>query len=190
MKRYAVIGADAVVTRIVEAQDLDTLMLNVPVGCEPVPCDDRNVLPDEWSWEAGGFARIIPPAPSIADRRAVVWETVRAARDHAEWWGCSTPLGRADTDPASQRKVAGAVQLAMIAQASGSPFSIDWTMQDNRSVAHDAASMIRLGVAVGQHVAACHAVALAKRSAIEAAADAESLAAIDAAGGWPDAPTG
>ncbi|PXA90002.1 hypothetical protein DMC47_28125 [Nostoc sp. 3335mG] len=82
------------------------------------------------------------------------------------------------------------MQMAMIAQGAGAPFSIDWTMQDNSSATHDAAAMIRLGVSIGQHVAACHAVALAKRAAIEAAADATALAAIDVAGGWPDAPTG
>ena len=190
MKRYAIVRtADAVVETIVSAADLETLLMNCPTGREPIRCDDHDVVPGEWAWEAGGFARIIS-APPIAERRALVWEAVRTARDQAEWWGCTTPLGRADTDPASQRKVAGAVQMAMIAQAAGAAFSIDWTMQDNSSVMHDAAAMITLGVAVGQHVAACHAVALAKRSAIEAADDADTLAAIDIKGGWPDAPTG
>ncbi|MEN2747083.1 DUF4376 domain-containing protein [Sphingomonas sp. T9W2] len=169
---------------------MQTLMMNCPDTCDLVPCDDPEVVPVEWVWEATGFTRIIPPAPTINQQRALVWEAVRAARDRAEWWGCSTPLGRADSGPDSQRKVAGAVQLAMIAQAGGAPFSIDWTMQDNSSVTHDAAAMIALGVAVGQHVAACHAVALAKRSAIEAAGNVEALAAIDVEGGWPDAPTG
>ncbi|MEN2746457.1 DUF4376 domain-containing protein [Sphingomonas sp. T9W2] len=190
MKRYAIVRhADAVVSRIVSAQDLQTLMMNCPDGCDAVPCDDPKIVPGEWAWEAGGFARIIPPAPTIEEQRAGVWEAVRVARDRAEWWGCSTPLGRADSDPDSQRKVAGAVQLAMIAQAGGAPFSIDWTMQDNSSVTHDAAAMIMLGVAVGQHVAACHAVALVKRSAIEAAENIEALTAIDIEGDWPDAPT-
>lgn len=189
--RYAVVrGADAIVDRIVQAQDLETLLLNVPQGCEPVRCDDPAVVPGEWSWDAGGFARILPSAPPIDEQRALVWEAVRAARDRAEWWGCSTPLGRADSDPDSQRKVAGAVQMAMIAQAAGTPFSIDWTMQDNSSVTHDASAMITLGVAVGQHVAACHAVALAKRSAIETANDTAALDDFDVEGGWPDAPTG
>lgn len=188
--RFAVVRqADSVIDRVVEAQDLETLLLNVPTDCEPVQCDDPAIVPGEWVWEAGGFARIIPPAPTIDEQRASVWEAVRAARDRAEWWGCSTPLGRADSDPDSQRKVAGAVQLAMIAQAGGAPFSIDWTMQDNSSVPHDAAAMITLGVAVGQHVAACHAVALAKRSAIDGADNVEALMAIDIEGGWPDAPT-
>lgn len=189
--RYAVVRkADAVVDCLVDAQDLETLLLNVPTGCEPVRCDDQAIVPGEWAWEAGGFVRIIPPAPTILERRTSLWEAVRMARDRAEWWGCTTPLGRADSDPDSQRKVAGAVQMAMIAQAAGAPFSIDWTMQDNSSVTHDAAAMIALGVAVGQHVAACHAVALAKRSAIEAATDTAALIDFDVEGGWPDAPTG
>lgn len=189
--RFAVVrNSDAIIDRIVEARDLETLLLNVPADCEPIPCDNPAIVPGEWAWEAGGFTRLIPPAPTVIEQRVLVWGAVREARDRAEWWGCSTPLGRADSDPDSQRKVAGAVQLAMIAQSGGVPFSIDWTMQDNSSVTHDAAAMITLGVAVGQHVAACHAVALAKRSAIEAAENIEALTAIDIEGGWPDAPTG
>ncbi|WP_156356304.1 DUF4376 domain-containing protein [Sphingomonas sp. Leaf22] len=178
------------VDAVVSILDLETLLLNTPEGSHPVPCGDAAIVPGEWLWDGSGFVEREVPGPTLAERRAEVWGGVRAARDQAEWWGCSTPLGRADSDPDSQRKVAGAVQMAMIAQAAGAPFSIDWTMQDNRSVTHDAVAMITLGVAVGQHVAACHAVALAKRAAIEAAADAATLVDFDIEGGWPDAPIG
>lgn len=120
--------------------------------------------------------------------RAGIWQMVRRARDRAECWGCATALGRADTDADSQRKVSGAVQLAMIAQAADQPFSVSWTMQDNSAVDHDASAMIALGVAVGQHVMACHAVALGKRAAIDAAEDAASILAVDPLTGWPDEP--
>lgn len=190
MKRYAIVREDGgIVDAVVSIQDLETLLLNVPEGSDPVPCGDAAIVPGEWLWDGAGFVKRVVPGPLIEDLRADVWEAVREARDRAEWWGCSTPLGRADSDPDSQRKVAGAVQMAMIAQAAGAPFSIDWTMQDNSSVTHDASAMIVLGVAVGQHVAACHAIALAKRSAIEAAADTAALAGFDVEGGWPDAPT-
>ncbi len=189
--RYAIVAkADGAVRSMLDVSDEASLHLNVPDDCDPVPCEDRQVEPGRMVWDGQAFVPILPPPPSLAQLKVSVWDAVRVARDRAEWRGCSTPLGRADSDPDSQRKVAGAVQMAMIAQATAAPFSIDWTMQDNDSATHDAAAMILLGVAVGQHVAACHAVALAKRVAIEAAADAAALAVIDVEGGWPDAPTG
>ncbi len=115
--------------------------------------------------------------------RARYWSQIKLARDAAQNGGCMTPLGRVDTDPDSQRKVSGSVQLAMIA---GAQFSVAWTMQDNAVVVHDAASMIAMGVAVGQHVAACHAVAQAKRAALDAATTIEEIAAVDIEGGWPN----
>lgn len=128
--------------------------------------------------------------PDLTALRTARWALVKARRDQAEWWGCSTALGRVDTDPESQRKTSGAVQLAMIAQATGTSFEIDWTMQDNGVAAHDAAAMIAMGVAVGQHVAACHAAALMKRQALANAADVAAIEAVDLDNGWPDAPAG
>lgn len=127
----------------------------------------------------GAWVRDLDP------RRQRAWAAVKAARDRAEWGGCDTPLGRVDTDPDSQRKISGAVQMAMIAQAAGEPFALDWTMRDNAVVAHDAGAMIALGVAVGFHVAACHAVATAKRVKIGDAASVEQIEAVDVEGGWP-----
>lgn len=165
---------------------------------------DADTHPSEcgWDWDAATQDAVIVDRPPIAaeetfdsatgtwspdltvmrDRR---WGAVKARRDQAEWSGCNTALGRVDSDPDSQRKTGGAVQMAMIAQAAGAPFSIDWTMQDNSTVAHDAAAMIAMGVAVGQHVAACHEAALAKRTAIDAASTAAAIEAVEVETGWP-----
>lgn len=190
MSRYALVSGDGDVEAILSTTSRQVLEDNIPGGATAIECHDISVMPGRVIWDGQAFVPILPPPPSLQERKVSVWDAVRAARDQAEWWGCSTPLGRADSDPDSQRKVAGAVQMAMIAQAAGAPFSIDWTMQDNASATHDASAMILLGVAVGQHVAACHAVALVKRSAIEAATDAAPLVDFDIEGGWPDAPTG
>lgn len=115
------------------------------------------------------------------ERRALAM----ARRNLAEWSGCETVVGRVDSDPDSQRKLGGAVQMAMIAQAAGAPFSIEWTLQDNTTALPDAAAMIQMGLAVGQHVSACHAHCLALKAAIDAAVDQDSLLAIDIDTGWP-----
>lgn len=190
MSRYALVSGDGDVEAVLSTTSMQMLEDNIPLGAIAIECHDESVMPGRVIWDGQAFVPVLPPPPSLEQLKVQVWDAVRGARDRAEWWGCSTPLGRADSDPDSQRKVAGAVQMAMIAQAAGAPFSIDWTMQDNRSVTHDAIAMITLGVAVGQHVADCHAAALAKRAAIEAATDASTLVDFDSEGGWPDAPTG
>jgi hypothetical protein len=130
-------------------------------------------------------ARSADPANALAVAKIAARAAVMIRRDQAEWAGCAGPLGRVDTDPDSQRKVGGAVQMAMIAQAAGQPFAVDWTMQDNSTETHDATAMIGMGLAVGQHVAACHECCLALKAEIDAAADEDALAAIDINAGWP-----
>lgn len=130
-------------------------------------------------------ARTVDNALTFEIAKIELREAVMRRRDRAEFSGCDTGLGRMDTDADSQRKINGSVTMALIAQAAGQPFSIDWTMADNTTVAHDGAAMIAAGVAVGMHVSACHENAIALKAAIEAAADVVALAGIDIEEGWP-----
>lgn len=141
-------------------------------------------LPDDWDerpYRLNGSTFVV----DLAAIRMTRWLAVRTARDVAQDSGCPSPLGRVDTDLESRGKISGSVQMAMIAQAAGAPFEIAWTMQDNTTVVHDAPAMIAMGVAVGQHVAACHAEALSRRTLIEQAADEASILAVPVEGGWP-----
>lgn len=110
---------------------------------------------------------------------------VMRLRDKFEFGGCMTPLGRFDTDADSQRKVNRSVMSALISQVSGQPFTVDWTMEDNSEVTHDAPAMIAAGVAVDQHGSACHDRCITLKAAIDAAPDMAALAAIDIEEGWP-----
>ncbi len=187
MMRFAALDDAGNVQSIIFAQDLDNLVRNLPSGCHAHACDDLRVGAGQWRWSADhGFLPIVVETP-IAEVRAARWAEVRAQRDSQQRSGCMTPLGRVDTDGDSQLKIAGSVQMAMIAQAAGQPFSIEWTMQDNSTVTHDAAAMITMGIAVGRHIAACHEAALLKRAAIDVAGDVAAIAAVPVEGGWPDA---
>src|SRR5690349_3380329 len=78
----------------------------------------------DWSVALDSGEYVVTPRPvPIEELRPQKWAQVKAARDKAEYAGCMTPLGRVDTDPDSQRKIAGAVQMAMIA---GEAFSLEW----------------------------------------------------------------
>ena len=140
---------------------------------------DAPIDPEIMAWDGEAWT------PAVGTLRSHAWAAIKERKFVAEQGGCLTPLGMVDTDAESQRKIAGAVQMAMIAQGAGAPFAITWTMKDNATVAHDGPAMIMLGLAVGQHIAACHATALAKRAALEAAETAAEIGAVAIDSGWP-----
>ncbi|AYJ87677.1 DUF4376 domain-containing protein [Sphingomonas paeninsulae] len=128
---------------------------------------------------------VFSPVIVLSSTKAAMRNALSTLRDVMEWAGCATPVGRSDTTPDSQRKVNGAVTMALIASTAGAPFSIDWTMADNSSATLDAQGMIALGVAVGRYVSACHDRGAVIKAAIDAAATIEALEAIDIAADWP-----
>lgn len=131
-------------------------------------------------------ATLVPVAAvELGLARVRAWAATKVHRDRCAGGGCQTAHGRVDSDERSRILIAGAVQMAQIAMAAGEPYSVDWVMADNQPVTHDAPAMITLGLAVGQHIAACWARAQALRAEIDAAETIEAVAAIDITTGWP-----
>ena len=116
---------------------------------------------------------------TLEAKKAVAKAKLKLNRDQAEWAGVETPLGRVDSDPNSQRKISGAVTLAML---GGQNFTIDWRMADNTTVTHDHDATVATGLAVGQHVAACQAHKNSVEAEIDAATTEEELEAISLLG--------
>ena len=108
---------------------------------------------------------------SLQDFKVARWVEVRRERDVAEFGGFSWDGSRFDSDALSQQRITGAVTLAMM----NSAFSIDWTLADNTARTLTAADMIAVGVALGQHVNACHETARVLRGEIESALAAQTL---------------
>ena len=127
--------------------------------------------------------RTIDPVEALALARLRRWEAAKLVRDTKIDSGCMTPLGRVDSDEKSRLNINGAVQTALIAQAAGQPFSIDWTMADNSVVSHDGPATVAMGLAVAGFVAACHEAARGIRVAIEDATDPDTT---DIEGGYPE----
>lgn len=119
---------------------------------------------------------------SIAEHREAKKAEITAWRNARDLGGAPTPLGIMDSDPTSILKITGAVQMAQIAMLAGEPFSILWTMMDNSSVPHDAEQMIAAGMAVGQFIAANHAVSVALKAQADAATSIGDLDLIT----WPE----
>ncbi|MEN2748175.1 hypothetical protein [Sphingomonas sp. T9W2] len=69
--RYAIVRqSDSVVRSIVSADDLETLMMNCPQGCDPVSCPDVSVAPGDWQLGPSGFTPRTMPEPTPAVLRA------------------------------------------------------------------------------------------------------------------------
>ena len=115
-----------------------------------------------------------PVAKPLNEVKAAMWVKVKQARAAAEYGGFTWDGSTFDSDPISQARITGAVTLAQTNPA----FSIGWTLADNSVRTLKAADMIAAGVALGQHVNACHERARLLRAEIEAAMTVEDVGAI------------
>lgn len=132
------------------------------------PFDGGVIVPDETA--------------SLESKKARKGAEVKLKRDSVEWAGVTTAKGIVDSDPDSQRKINGAVTMALI---QGDSFSIDWKMKDNSVVTHNRQEIMDMGLAVGQHVSACQARKNELDIQIDAAETEEQLNSIDIESGWP-----
>lgn len=123
---------------------------------------------------------------TLDETKADCWFRVKNRRAAAIAGGVDVVgIGVVQSDETSKLKISGAVQMAMIAQSAGSPFSVVWTLADNSTATLNAGQMIGMGLAVGQHEYACHSNARNFRALIEAAASIAEIEAIDIEAGWP-----
>lgn len=120
-----------------------------------------------------------PNAPSALDSaKTAKWAEVKQHRDATENGGFVWGGSSFDSTPISQSRIQGAAQLATLAMINNQPFGIDWTLADNSVRTLNAQEMIAVGMAMGQHINACHTRARQLRSLIEAAQTKEEVEAI------------
>jgi len=181
MSLYAV-GEPGQTPRIVFAMplaDVQRQLLAGEVAVEHPPLDGST-----YTISADGKSLVAIAVPLEA-AKAARWAEAKAYRSAISGGGCSTPLGRVQTNTASYQRILGAMAAAQAAQASSAPYSVKWTIADNSIVEHDAAAVIAMGLAVTEFLNACQNVGETIRVQIEAAADAETLAAVDVTDGYP-----
>lgn len=105
------------------------------------------------------------------------WGEIKAARDAHEFGGFEWDGSTFDSDRESQARIMGAVQMAVLAMSAAQPFEIAWTLADNAVRTLAGADMIAVGLELGAHVAAAHAIGRTLRAAIE---EAETAAEVEA----------
>lgn len=93
----------------------------------------------------------------LAARRARHWAVIKQQREAREYGGFDWDGSSFDSDPESQRRIQGAVQLAVMAAATGQPFEITWVLADNTTRVLTGDDMVAVGAALGAHVSAVFA---------------------------------
>lgn len=91
---------------------------------------------------------------TLQEIRDARWESIKDERDKQEaglfeWGG--------HVFQADKERVNGAVTGALIAQAAGQPYTDTWTLADNSTIPVSGSDIIAMGIALLQHVSACHA---------------------------------
>lgn len=128
----------------------------------------------QWDWET--LAWVDPR--TLDDLKAAQWALIKRARDAAEQAGFVWDGSWFDCDPTSQSRIQGGALMATTALLNSAPFSIEWTLADNTTRTLDAAQMVAVGLAMGQHIDSIHQTGRALRAQIDAATTAEAVAAV------------
>lgn len=115
---------------------------------------------------------------NVEKARTAKRSEIKRARDAFEFGGFDWSGYCFDSNAISQQRIQGAVQLAMAAQATGEPFSIEWTLADNSVITLDGGQMLAVGLAMGQHIQAAHGKARLLKQRIDAAQSIEEFDSI------------
>lgn len=134
----------------------------------------------------GSYAQAALPVPTLQELKDAVWEKVKAKRATLIAAGATVPgIGTFQTDLVSMANVHEAVTGALLAGATGQPYTITFTLADNSRPTLTAAQIMLAGKVIGERKSAIHAHSATLRAAIEAAADEAEIDAIDIETGWP-----
>jgi len=125
-------------------------------------------------WKAAG----ILPERTLDEIKADKRQQINSIRDNLEQAGFPYMGEVIDSNSVSVQRITIAVQAAQAAVAFGQPFSVNWTCQDNKVLALDAAGMIGMPVALATNANKIHQVARDKKSLIDAAKTAAEVEAI------------
>lgn len=103
------------------------------------------------------------------------WESIKLERETRE---TGTFQWNGHTIDADKARINGASTGALIANGAGVPYSDAWTLADNSTISVTGDDILAMGVALLQHVSACHARARDLRLLIEAATTKDQVDAI------------
>lgn len=132
-------------------------------------------------WTGTAFEALPSPVMTLEKAKEQKWTEIKQRRAAGEFSPLLWDGSEFDADSQSQRRIQGAVQLALLSMQAGSPYSLDWTLSDDSVRTMSGTDMVALGIALGTHVATQHAIARGLRTQIIDATTIEAVEAIT----WP-----
>lgn len=144
-----------------------------------------------WNWISspeGLFpnGQILQEATDLDSQKKIKLHQITILRDGTITGGYTVAgIGAVDTDNRSTQNIMGAVQLAVLAKMSGSPFSIEWRLSNNTNCTLDADQMIFMGTNVSMFVGAAYAKSWELKGLVNEATTEEELNSINIVEGWP-----
>lgn len=136
--------------------------------------------PSKWhDWSKAASSYVL----NMTRAKQEQWDAIKEKRTEIENAGFYWQTYLFDSDPISQSRIQGAVQMAQIALSQNQPFSIDWTIANDTVVTLSAQDMVSVGLALGSHINQCHVIGRQLREQIDAAQTPEVLESVV----WPSA---
>lgn len=110
--------------------------------------------------------RIVVDTRAVTDAQQEAWNKIKNIRTEKinSPFSCDGLMY-----DSNKTNIMGAVQMAVLSQLAKVPYSIEWTLFDNTTTILDAASMIKVGTALGMQVSNIYDIASGLRSDIEKA---------------------
>jgi hypothetical protein len=137
----------------------------------------QRVADNQWDAYVSGDA-LPNTMPSLAERRAQAWESIKAERDRRKLDGGYTAGGKwFHSDVFSRTQ-----QIGLVLLAAGIPANLQWKTMDGSFVTMTQTLAGQVFAAAASHDIATFAAAEAHKAAMEAAADP---LAYDFSGSWP-----
>jgi hypothetical protein len=138
--RFAIIeDATGIVIRTGAVSQPDNMAIQARAGELAVALDRNDVLPNGlWQYVGGEFTEIAPQPPSFEVLHIEAYlalDSIASVRLNL-WQGANAPAGGLQVDDTSMGRISMWVTQAIISNADGSPFALEyWIMADNSHLA-------------------------------------------------------
>jgi len=119
-----------------------------------------------------------PILPTLEEVKEAKIKEINTTRNTLEQGGFNFKGSRFDSDQISYMRLLGASQTAQTSLASGVPYSVDWTLQDNTTLTMNAQDMIEIIPTFAVYSNELHQKASMLKTEIEDATTIEEVSAI------------
>lgn len=159
---------------------VQSLPVRVPADACTAPLNEvlhKWLVTDPSSPFIGGQV-VLDMSDTLEAAKERAWSTVKVGRANAEAGGFTFDGSIFDADT---KHITGAVVIAMMAKAAGTPYLETWTLFDNTERVLNADQVMALGAAFGGYVSEIYDTARQLRAQIDASVSIQDLALIS----WP-----